>query len=88
VREHPDFRRPRRNPDDDRVLPKTCREYMKELLANPKLMREFLIRAGILTKSGKLHRNYRPNPRTVSHIGGDELTEEPWFVTKFRRRRE
>ena len=41
------------------VLPKGAREYAEKLIANPKLAGEFLVRAGIYTKSGKLTRHYR-----------------------------
>jgi hypothetical protein len=41
------------------VLPKGAREYAEKLIANPKLAREFLVRTGIYTKTGKLTRHYR-----------------------------
>jgi hypothetical protein len=41
------------------VLSKGVREYAEKLIANPKLGREFLVRTGIYTKSGKLTKHYR-----------------------------
>lgn len=41
------------------VLSKGAREYAEKLLTDPKLAREFLVRTGIYTKSGKLTRHYR-----------------------------
>ena len=41
------------------VLSKGVREYAEKLIANPKLAREFLVRTGIYTKTGKLTRHYR-----------------------------
>lgn len=41
------------------VLPKEARALAARLKQDPTLAREFLIRAGIITKSGRLSRNYR-----------------------------
>ena len=34
--------------------------YKEEILSNPDKIKEFLIRAGILTKSGKVRKRYKP----------------------------
>lgn len=41
------------------VLPKQARDLARRIQKDPELATRFLVRAGIITKSGKLSRNYR-----------------------------
>jgi hypothetical protein len=42
-----------------KVLPKQARELARKIQKDPELAVKFLIKAGIITKSGKLASNYR-----------------------------
>jgi hypothetical protein len=45
--------------EDSEILPQKVREYAEKIASDPKLSREFLQRAGIYTRSGKLTKHYR-----------------------------
>ena len=74
MKEHPDFRRFPRDPDEGRVLPRDARAYVESLLLDPKRLREFVHGLGIWTKAGRLTRNYRCDENQPSR-GTDAKTQ-------------
>lgn len=46
------------SPEDVELFKKASKEWLKENASTPEKARETLIRLGIYTKSGKLHKNY------------------------------
>ena len=46
------------SPEDVKLFKKASKEWLKENASTPEKAREALIRLGIYTRSGKLHKNY------------------------------